>query len=109
MNRDRRSGVCRSVVLTGLVLLMEAANASSGYTVTEQQEQAIQVGMSAAEVQRILGRPMQNSHYRNATGPSWFYDVPGMPVPTVFEIAFSADGKVTSAREYPDLSRNTGP
>ena len=109
MNRIGNFRAGRSIFLTGLLLIVGAANASSGYTVTEQQEQAIKIGMNAAEVQRILGRPMQNRHYRNATGPSWFYDVPGMPVPTVFEIAFNADGKVTSAREYPDLSRNTGP
>ena len=109
MNRVGSAGLGRSMVLTGLLLIVGAANASSGYTVTEQQEQEIKIGMNTAEVQRILGRPMQNRHYRNATGPSWFYDVPGMPVPTVFEIAFSADGKVTSARECPDLSRNTGP
>jgi outer membrane protein assembly factor BamE (lipoprotein component of BamABCDE complex) len=99
----------RGWIVAVLLFAIQGADAASGYTVTEQQEQQIKVGMRAADVERILGRPMQNIKYPNARGPMWFYDVVGLPVPTVFEIAFDADGNVVSAREYPDLSRNSGP
>ena len=87
------------------------AYAVRGHNVTEQQEHQVKIGMSQAEVRRILGPPMESVQYRNAPGPKWFYDVTGtaIPVPTVFEVAFDAHGNVISAREYPDLSRNVGP
>ncbi len=96
-------------LLAGLCFALTGAWAASGYTVTEQKEHAIKPGMRADEVERILGRPMQNIRYRNARGPMWFYDVVGPPVPTILEIAFDADGRVVSAREYPDLERNSDP
>ena len=105
----RNFGLARWLPLAALAFGVEAANAPSGYTITERQEEAIKVGMHAEDVQRILGHPMQNIQYRNARGPMWYYDVIGMVVPTVFEVAFDANGVVISAREFPDLSRNSGP
>ena len=109
MERARISGVRWWWTVIGLVFAVGSANAAKGYNITEQQEQQITVGMRAADVERILGRPMQNIQYPSARGRMWFYDVIGMPMPTVFEVAFDANGVVVSAREYPDLSRNSGP
>jgi hypothetical protein len=111
MNAIRGAASSRWTVLATLLFMLGTAQAASGHNVTPQQEEQIRPGMSTSEVQRLLGRPMENIRYRNAPGPIWFYDVIGMivPVPTIFEVAFDAEGKVISAREYPDLSRNSGP
>jgi len=50
--------------------------------------------MSPEEVRRLIGRPAHNVQYRNEPGPRWSYTVSGTIDPTLFEIGFSADGKV---------------
>ena len=88
---------------------MASACATKGYHSNEKQEDQIKVGMRAADVERILGHSMQNLQYPAARGPMWFYDVIAVPMSTVFEVAFDANGVVISTREYPDLSRNSSP
>ncbi len=89
------AGVC-------LASFMAPSLAAGGYSVTEQEAQQITAGMSPEEVRRLLGRPAHNVQYRNEPGPLWSYTVSGMIDPTLFEIGFSADGKVLATRIYQD-------
>jgi len=78
-----------------------AAQAASGVTINQSQETAVKVGLSATEVEQILGRPAHIVSYRNAPGPTWTYHVFG-PSPfgmTDFDVSFGADGKVLWASE----------
>lgn len=85
-----------------LASLMGPSLAAGGYSVTEREAQQIAAGMSPAQVQRLIGRPARNVQYRNEPGPLWSYTVSGMIDPTLFEIGFSADGKVLATRIYQD-------
>ena len=84
------------LLATGLAFGTAEAQAASGITVTERQEAAITVGLSAPEVQQILGRPALIVRYRNALGPTWTYRVAGMlPFgPSEFDVDFGSDGNV---------------
>jgi hypothetical protein len=109
MNHLFDLAVARRVLLAGMLLAFGSATAAPGYTVTERDLRLIKVGMTTGEVERALGPPMWNFKYRNAPGPQWFYDVSGVVVPTVLEVAFDSNGIVILARDYPDLSRNISP
>jgi hypothetical protein len=87
----------RWLLAAGLVFGAAAAQAASGVTVTESQETAVTVGMSATEVEQILGRPAHIVSYRSAPGPTWTYNVVGAPFGTTeFDVGFGSDGKVVS-------------
>ncbi len=91
----------RRLLVAALVLGAAAVQAASGVSVTKGQETAITVGMSATEVQRILGRPAQVLNYRGAPGPSWnYYVTEGKYGNTQFGVDFGSDGTVVSAREF---------
>jgi hypothetical protein len=85
-----------------LASFMGPSLAASGYSVTEREAQQITAGMSPEEVRRLIGRPAHDVQYRNEPGPLWSYTVSGMIDPTLFEIGFSADGKVLATRIYQD-------
>src|SRR5258706_14248328 len=91
----------RVLVVAGLALGAALTQAAFGVLVTRTQEAAVKIGMSAAEVQQILGRPARDVTYNNASGPSWNYYVAGTVYGTTeFGVDFGRDGKVASAREY---------
>jgi hypothetical protein len=94
-------GATRWLFAAGLAFGAVAAHAASGVTITGSQETAIKVGLSATEVEQILGRPAHIVSYRSAPGPTWTYHVFG-PSPfgmTEFDVSFGADGKVVWASE----------
>ena len=83
------------------VALCSAAivQAASGFTVTAAQQNAIKVGMSRDEVRGLLGRPAHNIKYRAEPGRTWTYGINDGTTPdeaSVFDIEFSADGRVVS-------------
>ena len=87
------------LLLAGLVL-SSAEAAGKGYTVATSEENAIAVGMSASEVQQLLGRPARAVRYRNAPGPTWSYTVVGALFgKTEFIIEFGPDERVISKSE----------
>lgn len=106
MKRDIRA-ICASTLIA-LGISTTPAHAASGFSVTPQQGQRVNVGMTADEVQRLLGRPQSNVKYRNEPGPLWAYTVIGAVDPTFFSVSFGADGKVVATREYPDLTAYDG-
>jgi hypothetical protein len=57
--------------------------------------------MSRADVRAALGRPAHNVKYMAEPGRTWTYGVLGNGVPenTVFDVDFSADGRVLHASE----------
>jgi outer membrane protein assembly factor BamE (lipoprotein component of BamABCDE complex) len=90
----------------GLLFGAAAAQAASGFTVSENRETLIKEGMSTTEVQQALGRPAQMARFGNEPGPTWTYNVIGSPYPmAVFEVDFSADGKVVSTTEREQMIR----
>ena len=83
-----------------LALSSAAAHANNGFTVSSSQENAIVIGMTASEVQRLLGRPASIDRYRNAPGPTWTYRVlPALFGKTVFHIEFGPDERVIAKGE----------
>jgi hypothetical protein len=85
----------RWLLPAGFAFGAAAAQAGSGVTVTETQETTVTVGMSATEVEQILGRPAHIVSYRSAPGPTWTYNVVGAPFGmTEFDVGFGSDGKV---------------
>ena len=109
MNIIRKANPVRWLLAASLLFGVTASHAANGISVTRQQEAQVKVGMNAGEVTQLLGRPARNVQFRNEPGPLWFYDVIGMTDATIFEVAFSADGKVISTREYLDLTKNAAP
>ncbi len=93
----------RVLLAAGLLLGVAAAQAASGFTVTKSQEALVAPGMSAAEVQQALGRPEANIKYGNEPGRTFTYRVAGIEQ-TLFDVDFSADGKVASTSERMDES-----
>ena len=86
--------------LAALFSSSAAAQAGNGFTVTSSQENAIAIGMTASEVQRLLGRPANVFRYRNVPGPTWTYRVPGALFGrTEFHIEFGPDERVISKGE----------
>ena len=88
----------RTLLAVGALAAVAAAHAASGYVVTPQQEKSIRVGMTRDEVRATLGRPAHNLKYRNEPGRTWTYGVVGSDT-KVFNIDFTADGKVDSTHE----------
>jgi hypothetical protein len=87
-------------LLAGLVLSSAEAQAGKGFTVSTSEENAIAIGMSASEVQQLLGRPARAIRYRNAPGPTWTYQVVGAVFgKTEFIIEFGPDERVISKSE----------
>ena len=92
---------------TPLLLLATVAvqAAPAGVGITPAQQQLVAVGMSPDEVRQALGRPARVLQFRNEPGPTWTYDVhtarTGGPDLVVFDVDFSAGGRVVSLRERP--------
>jgi hypothetical protein len=91
----------RWLFAAGLAFVAAVVQAASGVSVTEGQETAVKAGMSATEVEQILGRPAHVVSYRSASGPTWTYHVFGATPfgMTDFDVSFGADGKVLWASE----------
>ena len=107
MTLARKPFTPRVLLATGLLLGVAAAHAASGFTVTHGQESLVTPGMTEAEVQQALGHPTQDIHYRNEPGPTFTYHVDAVE-PTLFDVDFSADGKVLSTSERMDESVGGG-
>lgn len=87
-------------LLAALAPISVSAQAPAGFTVSAKQENTIAVGMSAAEVRQLLGRPARDVQYGNAPGPIWTYTVMGALFgKTEFNVEFGADGKVIAKGE----------
>lgn len=85
-----------------LLLALASAQAASGYSVWPRDESMVKIGMTMDEVRQALGRPSQSVKYRNEPGPTWTYTVNGYDDDydrPVFEVNFSADGKVASVAQ----------
>jgi len=90
----------RWLLATGIAFGVAAVQAAGGVTITQSEEASVKVGMSMADVERVLGRPAHVVSYRTAPGPTWTYNVVGAPFGTTeFEVSFGADGKVVWANE----------
>jgi outer membrane protein assembly factor BamE (lipoprotein component of BamABCDE complex) len=91
----------RIILTAGLILATTAAFSATGFTLMQTQEAQISVGMSRADVHSLLGRPAHNVKYMNEPGRTWTYGVLGNGVAenTVFDVDFSADGKVMRFNE----------
>lgn len=103
MTLARKPFTPRVLLATGLFLGVAAAHAASGFTVTQSQEALVTPGMTEAQVQQALGHPAQDIHYRNEPGPTFTYHVDAIEA-TLFDVDFSADGKVVSTSERMDES-----
>lgn len=78
------------------------ALAAGGFSVSLDEEQQVQIGMSPAEVQQVIGQPSRKVKYRNEPGPTWTYSVNGIGDslnPSLFEVNFDANGRVVSFAE----------
>ena len=86
--------------LAALLLASVEARAANGVSVSRSQETLVTTGMIASEVRQLLGRPMQDVRYRNATGRIWTYDViDPLFGRTQFDIEFGPDERVLSTLE----------
>jgi hypothetical protein len=87
-------------LLAGLVLFSVEALADAGFTISRNRENAVAIGMTASEVQRLLGRPDRAVQYGNTAGPVWTYRVVD-PLfgRTIFNVEFSADNRVMATGE----------
>ena len=87
-------------LLAALVLSSTVAQADNGFTIATSRESAVALGMSASEVQQLLGRPARAVRYRNAPGPTWTYRVTD-PLfgKTEFIIEFGPDERVIAKGE----------
>ena len=73
---------------------------ANGFTIKPDDEHRIAIGMSRDEVLNVLGRPAVNQRFMNEPGPTWSYEVPDVIAHrTLFDVDFSATGKVVSASE----------
>jgi outer membrane protein assembly factor BamE (lipoprotein component of BamABCDE complex) len=86
------------LIAAGLFAGAAAAQASSGITVTPNQETLVTPGMTAVEIQQTLGKPALKRTFGNEPGPTWTYRVAGTR-DTEFDIDFDAQGKVLSMSE----------
>jgi outer membrane protein assembly factor BamE (lipoprotein component of BamABCDE complex) len=86
------------LLAAGLFVGVAAAQAASGVNITPVQEMRVTPGMTAAEVQQVLGRPARNIRYGAEPGRTFTYQVIGKDY-TVFDVDFSADGRVVSTDE----------
>jgi hypothetical protein len=87
-------------LLAALVLSSAIAQADNGFTISRSRENAVAIGMSASEVQQLLGRPARAVQYRNQPGPTWTYKVTD-PLfgKTEFNIDFGPDQRVIAKGE----------
>ena len=89
----------RSTLIAAALCTAALAQAAVGFIVTTAQQNAVQVGMSRDEVRSLLGRPAHNVKYRAEPGRTWTYGINDASSPDaaiVFDIDFSADGRVVS-------------
>jgi len=90
----------RLIVAGSLLLGFAAAHASSGFTVTPDQEKLVTVGMTVSEVQQTLGHPALTEQFHNEPGRTLSYNVVGgADQSMLFDVDFGANGKVASVSE----------
>jgi len=90
----------RLLLAAGLAFGAATSQAANGVSITQAQETSVAVGMTAAEVQKNLGRPANIEKYPYAPGPSWTYEVATAPFGrTEFNIDFGSDGTVARVSE----------
>lgn len=95
--------VARALLAAALLGGVAAAQAAAGYTVESSQESLVTPGMSASEVEAVLGHPAKNVQYGNEPGPTFSYRLAG-DQQTLFDVDFDADGKVLAVSERQDDS-----
>jgi outer membrane protein assembly factor BamE (lipoprotein component of BamABCDE complex) len=89
------------LLASGLALGATAVHAARGVSIVKSQAAAVRVGMTATEVEQILGRPAEAAKFRNMSGPTWTYLLVGAVfADTEFDVEFGTDGRVASAREF---------
>lgn len=90
-------------ICTGLTALACGQNAvghSGGVSIARDLERRIVTGMSCDDVRMNLGRPATSFQYRAVPGPTWTYNIEGLPPGNfLFEVTFDASCKVTSTTE----------
>lgn len=90
----------RLLLASAVLFGAAAAQAATGYDITQGREAMIHPGMTMAQVQRTLGQPDQKIGYGDRAGPTWTYEVSSPAAPgTQFAVNFGANGKVASARQ----------
>lgn len=97
----------RLLAAAGLVMGAAAAQAVSGFEVTQQQEAMVSPGMSMEQVRQVLGPPERFVHYRNEPGPTYTYRVINQEA-TLFDVDFGPDGLVKTKNERMDSSGDGG-
>lgn len=100
--------VARLAITIAMPLVIGAAHAAGGITVTRSEAASITSGMSADDVRRTIGTPVSNVQYRNEPGPVWLYHVTDAIDPVFFEVSFGRDGKVAGTSQYVDPRAYTG-
>ena len=100
----------RALLAAGLAVGIASAYAD-GYEVNRAQEPRIHAGMTAHEVRAVLGAPQAVEAYGNQPGPVWTYNVAHADASvadthTVFEINFSAKGRVIDANEFTTMTES---
>lgn len=105
MTRKHIPGTPRALLAAALFSGAAAAQAATGITVTKSQEARVAPGMSAAAVQQALGRPEEDTKFRNEPGRTYTYRVAG-DGQILFDVNFDANGKVASVGERMDESRS---
>jgi len=101
MNTSLKTHASRALFALGLAVGAIAAHAAGGVSVLPSQESLVQPGMSQTDVKQALGRPARNEKFMAENGPTWTYDVATSETDghTLFDVDFSADGRVVSASE----------
>ncbi|NMM77462.1 hypothetical protein B2J86_15645 [Acidovorax sp. SRB_14] len=100
-------GAARLLVVAGLACGAVASQAAGGVTISHAEEALVSPGMSMDQVQQALGRPEQSIKYRNQPGPTYTYRVRDVEQ-TLFDVDFSADGRVLSMNERMDPNAGGG-
>ena len=65
------------LLAAGLAFGAAGAQGARSVTITQSQEATVGVGMSATQVEQILGRPAAIFRYGRAAGTTWTYEVNG--------------------------------
>ena len=94
-------GAAHLLMAAGLACGAMAAQAASGYIVTQQQETMVSPGMSMDQVRQVLGHPERAVHYGNEPGTTYTYRVRNQEQ-TLFDVDFTADGQVLKMNERMD-------
>lgn len=105
------SPLTRSLLYTAvLAVSMGSALAATGRSVWPKDESKVTTGMTMEEVRQALGKPSREARFKNKPGPIWTYTVDGVDdTRTVFEVEFSADGKVISTDQRTLPPQNSHP